>query len=105
MMEWLACEPVQFGCLWSRMLKKSFQQGRSEWRAEAYPLGYVEDLNDARTPLAAFFSILLSNRFMNCDKLCPIRERSLNLQFMNHLRDARHNILLLEEGGAIGHEG
>jgi hypothetical protein len=26
---------------------------------EAYPLGYVEDLNDARTKLAAFFSILL----------------------------------------------
>ena len=26
---------------------------------EAYPLGYVEDLNDARTPLADFFSILL----------------------------------------------
>ena len=25
---------------------------------EAYPLGYVEDLNDVRTPLAAFFSIL-----------------------------------------------
>jgi len=26
---------------------------------EAYPLGYVEVLNDARTPLAGFFSILL----------------------------------------------
>jgi hypothetical protein len=26
---------------------------------EAYPLGYVEDLNDARTPLAGFLSILL----------------------------------------------
>jgi hypothetical protein len=25
---------------------------------EAYPLGYVEDLNDARTTLADFFSIL-----------------------------------------------
>jgi len=25
---------------------------------EAYPLGYVEDLSDARTPLADFFSIL-----------------------------------------------
>ncbi len=42
-----------------RMLKKAVQQGRSEWRTEAYPLGYVEGLNDARTPLAAFFSILL----------------------------------------------
>src|SRR5580765_6155533 len=42
-----------------RMLKKADQQGRSERRAEAYPLGYVEGLNDARTKLADFFSILL----------------------------------------------
>ena len=41
------------------MLKKTVQQGRSERRAEAYPLGYVEGLNDARTTLADFFSILL----------------------------------------------
>jgi len=41
------------------MLKKAVQQGRSERRAEAYPLGYVEGLNDARTLLADFFSILL----------------------------------------------
>jgi hypothetical protein len=40
------------------MLKKTVQQGRSERRAEAYPLGYVEDLSDARTMLADFFSIL-----------------------------------------------
>ena len=42
-----------------RMLKKADQLGRSERRAEAYPLGYVESLSDARTPLADFFSILL----------------------------------------------
>jgi hypothetical protein len=42
-----------------RMLKKAVQQGRSEWRHEAYPLGYVEGLHDARTTLAGFFSILL----------------------------------------------
>ncbi len=41
------------------MLKKTVQQGRSERRAEAYPLGYVEGLSDARTMLADFFSILL----------------------------------------------
>ena len=41
------------------MLKKSVQQGRSKRRAEAYPLGYVEGLNDARTKLAEFFSTLL----------------------------------------------
>jgi hypothetical protein len=41
-----------------RMIKKVVQQGRSERRAEAYPLGYVEGLSDARTQMAAFFSIL-----------------------------------------------
>ncbi len=41
------------------MLKKFVQQGRSEGRAEAYPLGYVEGLNDARTLLADYFSTLL----------------------------------------------
>ena len=41
------------------MLKKAAQQGRSERRPEAYPLGYVEGLSDARTTLADFFSILL----------------------------------------------
>jgi hypothetical protein len=46
----------------SRMLKKFVQQGRSERRPEAYPLGYVEGLNDARTKLADFFSILLNLR-------------------------------------------
>ncbi len=40
------------------MLKKTAQQGRSERRPEAYPLGYVEDLNEARTMLTDFFSIL-----------------------------------------------
>jgi hypothetical protein len=42
----------------TRMLKKAVQQGHSERRPEAYPLGYVEDLNDARTMLVDFFSIL-----------------------------------------------
>ena len=42
-----------------RLFKKAVQQGRSERRAEAYPLGYVEDLSDARTMLAGFFSILV----------------------------------------------
>jgi len=41
------------------MFKKAVQQGRSEQRPEAYPLGYVEDLSDARTMLTGFFSILL----------------------------------------------
>ena len=43
-----------------RMFKQFDQQDRSERRPEAYPLGYVEGLNDARTKLADCFSILLS---------------------------------------------
>jgi hypothetical protein len=42
-----------------RMLKMAVQRGRSERRDEAYPLGYVESLSDARTKLADIFSILL----------------------------------------------
>ena len=49
----------QWGEYPRRMLKKFVRQGRSERRTEAYPLGYVEDLNDARTKLADFFSTLL----------------------------------------------
>jgi hypothetical protein len=56
------------------MLKKAVQQGHSERGPQAYPsspahpelprqlvspVGYIEDLNDARMPLADFFSILL----------------------------------------------
>ena len=37
------------------------QRGRSERRPEAYPQEYVEDLSDARTKLADFFSILLES--------------------------------------------
>ena len=44
-----------------RMLKKTVQQGRSERRGEAYSVRYVEPLSEARTMLADFFSILLSD--------------------------------------------
>src|SRR4029079_10567190 len=56
-----------------RMLKKAVQQGRSERRPEAYPLGYVEDLNDARTKLTAFFSILLIGHLAFLEKLVQQR--------------------------------
>jgi len=39
-------------------MKKSFQQGRSEQRPEAYALRYVEGLSDARTQLEGFCIIL-----------------------------------------------
>src|SRR5215471_6801164 len=43
----------------NRMVKPAVQQGRSEPRAEANPLGYVEGLREARTMLAACFTILI----------------------------------------------
>jgi len=42
-----------------RRLKKTIQQDCSERRVEAYPLGYVEGLNDARTKLGGFFSLVI----------------------------------------------
>ena len=41
-----------------RMLKKSVSKAAGESKPEAYPLGYVEDFGEPRTPLAGFFSIL-----------------------------------------------
>ncbi len=42
-----------------RMLKMAVQQGpQAEQEPEAYPLGYVEDSCEMRTPLAGIFSIL-----------------------------------------------
>jgi hypothetical protein len=46
------------------MRKKAVQQGRSEQRGEAYSMLYVEPLSEARTPLAAFFRILLVVRLL-----------------------------------------
>jgi hypothetical protein len=43
-----------------RMLKKSVQQGRRRVETGGVPsVGYVEDFDEPRTPLADFFSILL----------------------------------------------
>ena len=39
--------------------KRPFSKAAGESKPEAYPRGYVEDLNDARTLLMDFFSILL----------------------------------------------
>jgi hypothetical protein len=41
--------------------KRLSSKAAASERPETYPLGYVEDLNDARTKLAGFFSILLDN--------------------------------------------
>ena len=39
--------------------KSSSNKAAGESKPEAYPQGYVEDFDESRTPLAAFFSILL----------------------------------------------
>jgi hypothetical protein len=72
------------------MLKKAVQQGRSEWRSEAYPPGYVEGLNDARTPLAAFFSILLYEL-----ALSPMIPNTINASEINRGRevDSANNVI------------
>jgi hypothetical protein len=56
----------------SRMRKKTVQQGRSKQRGESYPLPYGEPLSDARTPLADFLRILLRNLGIpdGCQKSC-----------------------------------
>jgi hypothetical protein len=41
------------------MFKNAGEQGRSERKADAYSVRYVEDLSEARTKLEAFFNILL----------------------------------------------
>jgi len=42
-----------------RMLKKPASKAAASEAPKAYPLGYVEGLNEARTKLAGFFSVLL----------------------------------------------
>jgi hypothetical protein len=49
--------------------KSSSSKAAASEDPEAYPLGYVEDLNDARTPLADFFSILLEQIADQLDRL------------------------------------
>ena len=39
--------------------KRPSSKAAGESKPETYPWRYVEDLNDARTPLEGFFSILL----------------------------------------------
>ena len=41
------------------MLKKVVSKAAASEEPKVYPLGYVEGLNDARTTLEDFFSILL----------------------------------------------
>jgi hypothetical protein len=40
----------------NRLLKKPSNEAAGELKPEAYPLGYVEDFDELRTKLGAFFS-------------------------------------------------
>ncbi len=48
------------GEFYSGCSKRPSSKAAASEGPEAYPLGYVEDLNDARTTLAGLFSILLT---------------------------------------------
>ena len=67
------------GCSKSSSSKAAASEG-----PEAYPLGYVEGLNDARTPLAGFFSIRLYRILKG--RLCPdrLRQNSTPFQFLKN---------------------
>ena len=43
-------------CLTNRLLKQLTSKAAGEKQPEAYPLGYVEDCFDLRTPLEGCFS-------------------------------------------------
>jgi hypothetical protein len=51
--------------------KRLSSKATGESKPDAYPLGYVEDFDEPRTPLADFFSILLAKEFEHgtCDDL------------------------------------
>ena len=44
-----------------RMIKTSSNKAAGESKPEAYPLGYVEDFDEPRTPLEGVFIIRLPN--------------------------------------------
>ena len=49
--------------------KRQFNKAAASEEPRAYPLGYVEGLNDARTPLADFFNRLLERHGRPCTKV------------------------------------
>jgi hypothetical protein len=57
-----ACSVISVCGFLFRIFKKAFWQGRSKRGTEAYFFRYVEVPSVARTPLEAFFNILLVSR-------------------------------------------
>ena len=56
---------------------------QAEQEPEAYPQGYVEDSCELRTPLAGFFSILLSSK-------CELGQLSLVETLLHQRADVEH---------------
>jgi hypothetical protein len=54
-------QTLPLGALPAGCSKSSSSKAAASEGPQAYPLGYVEGLNDARTPLADFFSVLLDS--------------------------------------------
>ena len=60
--------------------RRSAGKAAGELKPEAYPLGYVEDFDEPRTPLAGVFSILLLEHWLLLFK--PLH---LTLQFLHSI--------------------
>ena len=60
--------------------KRPSSKAAGESKPEAYPLGYVEDFDEPRTPLAGVFSILLLEHWLLLFK--PLH---LTLQFLHSI--------------------
>ena len=71
------------------MLKKFVQRGRRRIETGGYPLGYVEGLNDARTKLAGFFSILLNRLLKDRLRSNRLRQHPTALEFLKNLTSGR----------------
>ena len=68
------------------MLKKAVSKAAGESKPEAYPLGYVEDFDEPRTPLEAIFNILLFHR-----------HALGQIPWLIHIRAAQHCNMIRQE--------
>src|SRR5262245_18886799 len=63
--------------IWFRMLKKAIQRGPSEANWTRSLLGYVEEFDELRTKLRAFFSILLHTQLHIRKEIPDLKSRGL----------------------------
>jgi hypothetical protein len=60
------------------LFRKTVQQGRRQVKSRGVPSGYVEDLNEARTPLAALLNSLNQQG-------CPLKTQGLYRAMSNSM--------------------